>query len=118
MFDFQRYLDLFRNAIRGLLMHLCDIPQDKIPFVEIPTGLPLVYDPTQRKIRLLQDGDIGTKINPLEKYKFGTAPELLFKLHPSKTDYDRMTSISNVDAELRTKTQTPYWDDIMIKSRK
>ena len=26
------------NAIRGLLMHLCDIPTDVIHEVEIPTG--------------------------------------------------------------------------------
>ena len=32
------------NAIRGLLMHLCDIPEDRISEVEIPTGLPLIYD--------------------------------------------------------------------------
>lgn len=28
------------NAIRGLLMHLCDIPEDKITGLEIPNGLP------------------------------------------------------------------------------
>jgi 2,3-bisphosphoglycerate-dependent phosphoglycerate mutase len=27
------------NAIRGLLMHLCDIPEDKITGLEIPNGL-------------------------------------------------------------------------------
>lgn len=36
-------------------MHLCNIPQDKIPHIEIPTGLPLVYDSQQRKLRLLED---------------------------------------------------------------
>ena len=97
-------------------MHLCKIPQDKIPLVEIPTGLPLVYDSVQGKIRLLQDGDLGTKVNPLEKYNFGAAPELLFKLNK---DFDKMTSIQNMDAELRTNhNQTPYWDDIVVKLRK
>ncbi|EED90651.1 phosphoglycerate mutase, partial [Thalassiosira pseudonana CCMP1335] len=32
------------NAIRGLLMHLCDIPEDKISGLEIPNGLPIIFD--------------------------------------------------------------------------
>lgn len=32
------------NAIRGLLMHLCEIPEEKITGLEIPNGLPLVFD--------------------------------------------------------------------------
>ena len=44
-----------RNAIRGLLMHLCKIPEDRINAVEIPTGLPLIYDKNIGKIRLLQE---------------------------------------------------------------
>jgi 2,3-bisphosphoglycerate-dependent phosphoglycerate mutase len=32
------------NAIRGLLMHLCEIPQEHITELEIPNGLPLIYD--------------------------------------------------------------------------
>ena len=31
------------NAIRGMLMHLLDIPAEHISKVEIPTGLPLMY---------------------------------------------------------------------------
>lgn len=73
------------NAIRGLLMHLCQIPQDKIPNVEIPTGLPLIYDSELRKLRLLEDEDIGSTVNPLEKYNFGSAPELLFGINKDKT---------------------------------
>ena len=30
------------NAIRGLLMHLCEIPEEKINGLEIPNGLPLI----------------------------------------------------------------------------
>jgi hypothetical protein len=48
-------LCFLRNAIRGLLMHLCNIPVDSIHAVEIPTGLPLIYDPRLGKIRLLQE---------------------------------------------------------------
>jgi 2,3-bisphosphoglycerate-dependent phosphoglycerate mutase len=61
------------NAIRGLLMHLCDIPTDRIHEVEIPTGLPMVYDAQARRIRLLGDEDVP---NPLDKFDFGAAPEL------------------------------------------
>jgi 2,3-bisphosphoglycerate-dependent phosphoglycerate mutase len=32
------------NAIRGLLMHLCEIPKEQITGLEIPNGLPLIYD--------------------------------------------------------------------------
>jgi hypothetical protein len=69
-------------------MHLCNIPTDKIPLVEIPTGLPLIYDSTIRKIRLLEDGEIGVTINPFEKYNFGKAPELLFDLQGDGTNKD------------------------------
>jgi len=83
------------NAIRGLLMHLCDIPKDKIHSVEIPTGLPLVYDSSQRRIRLLQEETLdkvgGPERTPItsdeckhliHKYNFGDRPELLFKILP------------------------------------
>ncbi|WP_425429295.1 2,3-bisphosphoglycerate-dependent phosphoglycerate mutase [Citreimonas salinaria] len=32
------------NSIRGIVKHLDDIPDDEIPGLEIPTGVPLVYD--------------------------------------------------------------------------
>lgn len=43
------------NAIRGLLMHLCEIPQDQITGLEIPNGLPLIYDLKSKciKVRVL-----------------------------------------------------------------
>jgi hypothetical protein len=58
-------------------MHLCDIPHDKIPCIEIPTGLPMLYDHDRRCVRLLEDG--ANTENPLERYNFGSAPELIFK---------------------------------------
>ena len=61
------------NAIRGLLMHLCDIPTSRIHEVEIPTGLPLIYDASARRIRLLGDEDVP---DPLETYNFGTGRDL------------------------------------------
>ena len=65
------------NAIRGLLMYLCEIPKERISEVEIPTGLPLVYDVKRKCIRLLDD---GSGVDPLETYNFGKgSDELLFK---------------------------------------
>ena len=71
------------NAIRGLLMYLCDVPEEKIHMVEIPTGLPLVYDYEKRKILLLEDPSLTD--TPLNVYDFGSAPELLFKHLPIPT---------------------------------
>jgi 2,3-bisphosphoglycerate-dependent phosphoglycerate mutase len=62
------------NAIRGLLMHLCDVPSDRIAEVEIPTGLPMVFDVKRRCLRLLDDGRYP--IDPAEalaRWNFGTA---------------------------------------------
>eukprot|EP00746_Dinoflagellata_sp_MGD_P021982 gnl/MRDRNA2_/MRDRNA2_151339_c0_seq1.p1 gnl/MRDRNA2_/MRDRNA2_151339_c0~~gnl/MRDRNA2_/MRDRNA2_151339_c0_seq1.p1 ORF type:complete len:750 (+),score=112.91 gnl/MRDRNA2_/MRDRNA2_151339_c0_seq1:149-2398(+) len=64
------------NAIRGMLMYLLGIPEDRIAEVEIPTGLPLIYDLEGKRIRLLDDGK-DTDI--LTKYDFGSSPDLLFK---------------------------------------
>jgi hypothetical protein len=69
------------NAIRGLLMHLCDIPESRISEVEIPTGLPLLYDARHKCIKLLGD---GSGVDPLARYNFGTAADLLFKT-PDRT---------------------------------
>ena len=66
------------NAIRGLLMHLCDIPADKISSVEIPTGLPLVFSRKKKCIQLLETGN-EDPYNPLKGYNFGSNPELLFR---------------------------------------
>lgn len=69
-------------------MHLCKIPSDRIHAVEIPTGLPLVYDSQLGKIRLLQeegpDGTYMTGAELLQKYNFGDSPDLLFE--PTKVD--------------------------------
>ena len=64
------------NAIRGLLMHLCEIPANRIHELEIPTGVPLVYDVKNKRIRLLDDGSTP---DPLERYEFGAAINYLFK---------------------------------------
>ena len=58
------------NAIRGLLMHLCAIPKERISEIEIPTGLPLVYDLRERRLRLLEG-------EPSD-YNFGKGVDMLF----------------------------------------
>lgn len=64
------------NAIRGLLMHLCEIPKDKIADLEIPNGLPIIYDLKSKCIKLLDD---GTGRDPLEVHNFGKAASYLFR---------------------------------------
>ena len=43
------------SAIPGMLMYLFDVPPERINEVKIPAGLPLIYDPVSRRIRLLGD---------------------------------------------------------------
>ena len=64
------------NAIRGLLMHLCEIPEEKITELEIPNGLPLIFDIKSRCLKLLDD---GTGRDPLEVHNFGNAASYLFR---------------------------------------
>jgi 2,3-bisphosphoglycerate-dependent phosphoglycerate mutase len=45
------------NAIRGLLMHLCDIPRDRIHEIDIPNGLPLVFNLKTKCVQILDDGN-------------------------------------------------------------
>ena len=64
------------NAIRGLLMHLCDIPEEEIVGLEIPNGLPIIYDIKSKCVKLL---DAGDGKDPLEEYDFGKASKYLFR---------------------------------------
>lgn len=64
------------NAIRGLLMHLCEIPEEAITGLEIPNGLPLIFDVKSKCLKLLDD---GTGRDPLEVYNFGKAAKYLFR---------------------------------------
>jgi 2,3-bisphosphoglycerate-dependent phosphoglycerate mutase len=93
------------NAIRGLLMHLCGIPEDRISEVEIPTGLPLVYSFRSKKIRLLEDGTEDPS-NPLGNYNFGSAPELLFNSCPEDEDEDEDEDENGVSGNGATRTKT------------
>jgi 2,3-bisphosphoglycerate-dependent phosphoglycerate mutase len=64
------------NAIRGILMHLCDIPEEAMNQLHLPNGLPLVYDVKGRCITLLDD---GSGQDPMEAHDFGPAAKYLFK---------------------------------------
>ena len=93
------------NAIRGLLMHLCEIPEEEITGLEIPNGLPLIFDVKSKCVKvsltfvrppsslqvfssinfisialavqkLLDD---GSGRDPLEVYNFGKAANFLFR---------------------------------------
>jgi 2,3-bisphosphoglycerate-dependent phosphoglycerate mutase len=64
------------NAIRGLLMHLCEIPEEKIVELEIPNGLPIIFDIKSKCVKLLDDGSGN---DPLDVYNFGKAAGYLFR---------------------------------------
>jgi hypothetical protein len=94
-------------------MHLCNIPESRIHAVEIPTGLPLVYDPQLQKIRLLQEvprlnspegaeGAVVAGRALLEKYNFGEHPELLFALNEMDI---ALESAEKDDAQNRTEAR-------------
>ena len=57
-------------------MHLCDIPKSEITGLEIPNGLPLIYDIRSKCVKLLDD---GTGRDPLEVYNFGSSAKYLFR---------------------------------------
>lgn len=81
------------NAIRGILMHICDIPVEAMNQLHLPNGLPLVYSVKGRCITLLDD---GSGKDPMEEHDFGPAAKYLFK--PCEiTDefYDEMEKRAN-----------------------
>lgn len=102
------------NAIRGLLMHLCDIPPDRIAEVEIPTGLPLIYSLKQKCIRILDDGEFcrGDEDDPLARFNFGTSPELLFK----PCDYN--TENASESCFIGSNGRSYAWDPVIRLRRK
>jgi len=71
------------NAIRGILMHLCDIPEEAMNQLHLPNGLPLVYNVKRKCITLLDD---GSGRDPTEVHDFGPAAQHLFR--PCELDDD------------------------------
>jgi 2,3-bisphosphoglycerate-dependent phosphoglycerate mutase len=64
------------NAIRGILMYLCDIPEEAMNQLHLPNGLPLVYNVKGKCITLLDD---GSGKDPMDAHDFGPAAKFLFK---------------------------------------
>ena len=94
------------NAIRGLLMYLCEIPPERIHEVEIPTGLPLIFDVKKKCIQLLQDEEsyrleqeLGSSFDPIARYDFGTSPELLFRPCDFRNTSNDSSSSLNEDTD-------------------
>lgn len=73
------------NAIRGILMHLCEIPEEHMNDLHLPNGIPLVYSVKRKCITLLDD---GSEENLLEKYDFGSAAQFLFRPCEIEEDED------------------------------
>jgi len=96
------------NAIRGLLMHLCEIPQEKINELEIPNGLPLIYDVKSKCIKLLDD---GSDENMLERYNFGKAAPYLFR--PCRDEDGNEDEECSIDLLFPSNQRT----DSIVKSR-
>jgi 2,3-bisphosphoglycerate-dependent phosphoglycerate mutase len=74
------------NAIRGILMHLCDIPESAMNQLHLPNGLPLVYNVRGKCISLLEEGDEGDGDGPAPAHDFGPAAQYLFR--PCQIDDD------------------------------
>lgn len=97
------------NAIRGLLMYLCDIPENRIHEIDIPNGLPLVYNVKKKCVQIL-DEDFNGSLDTLTKYNFGKSPELLFK----PCDYDETTAEGSLECFFGDDLSVSYkFDPIM-----
>ena len=82
-------------------MQLCEVPTSQIHQVEIPTGLPLVFDPRTKRIRLLEDDSDETSL--FTKYNFGGSPDLLFK-----PDFVSSEEFQQILAAESTSPLSPY----------
>jgi 2,3-bisphosphoglycerate-dependent phosphoglycerate mutase len=67
------------NAIRGILMHLCDIPETAMSQLHIPNGLPLVYSVRGKCIALLDDDERDRSLPKTTMHDFGPAAKYLFR---------------------------------------
>jgi hypothetical protein len=64
------------NALRGILMHLCGIPEEAMTQLHIPNGVPLVYNVKAKCITLLEDKESN---EPISIEDFGPAAKYLFQ---------------------------------------
>lgn len=102
------------NAIRGLLMVLCEIPVEKISELEIPNGLPLIYDVKSKCVKLLDDGSGN---DPLEVYNFGKAASYLFRPCKDENGEDEVcysSLVTYLSIVLRFLSNSKYLKLLMI----
>lgn len=85
------------NALRGILMHLCDIPEEAMNDLHLPNGLPLVYNVRRKCITLLDD---GSDKDPMDIYDFGPAAKYLFR--PCELDDEFFEKMGVEESELQT----------------
>ena len=78
--------------------------------MEIPTGLPLVFDVKRRCLRLLDDGRYPTDPSEaLARWNFGTASDLLFR--PCESDDGDECDAEMPDPVLRLAEVPSYLED-------
>lgn len=46
------FISSSENAIRGLLMYLCEMPEEKVTELEIPNGLPIIFDTKSKCVKV------------------------------------------------------------------
>lgn len=84
------------NALRGILMKLCDIPEEMISELSIPNGVPMIYDVKSRCLKLLDD---GSGVDPLEKHNFGPAAPYLFREREPEEVADELCDLEALSEE-------------------
>jgi hypothetical protein len=85
------------NALRGILMHLCGIPEEAMSQLHIPNGVPLVYNVKAKCISLLEDKESNEQISIDD---FGPAAKYLFQ--PCELDDDFFESnVTQIEATTR-----------------
>jgi hypothetical protein len=93
------------NAIRGMLMKLCDIPEEMVSELSIPNGVPMIYDVKSRCLKLLDD---GSGVDPLEKYNFGPAAPFLFREREPEEVEDELCDLEALSEEAHRKLSEVY----------
>jgi len=93
------------NAIRGMLMELCDIPEEMISQLSIPNGVPMIYDVKSKCLKLLDD---GTGQDPLEKYDFGPAAPYLFREREPEEVVDELCDLDALSEEAQRQLSEIY----------
>jgi 2,3-bisphosphoglycerate-dependent phosphoglycerate mutase len=88
------------NALRGILMHLCGIPEEAMNQLHIPNGVPLVYNIKGKCITLLEDEHADKQVSVED---FGPAAKYLFK--PCELDDDFFQNIEGLKATAQSHVE-------------